>query len=87
MTSQTRPRNIIVAAIVALYRAGGMASGAVIEFEVAEAALSHRVGNAVSRSYNRTDLLDRRRPLMAAWADYVCGDADSNVVPMKRGVA
>jgi hypothetical protein len=60
-----------------------VASGTVIEFEVAWAALSHRVGNAVSRSYNRTDLLDRRRRLMAAWADYLCGDADSNVVPFR----
>jgi len=48
-----------------------------------EAALSHRVGNAESRSYNRADLLDRRRPLMAAWANYVTGDADSNVVPLR----
>jgi len=53
------------------------------EFEVAEAALSHRVGNAASRSYNRTDLLDRRRSLMAAWADCVCGNITDNVVPMK----
>ena len=57
------------------------------EFEVAEAALSHRVGNAASRSYNRTDLLDRRRSLMAAWADCVCGNITDNVVPMEgRGV-
>ena len=27
-----------------------------VEFEVAEAALSHRVGSAVSRAYNRTTL-------------------------------
>ena len=54
---------------------------------ISQAALSHRVGKAVWRSYNRTDLFDRQRPLMTAWAHYVCGDADSNVGQLKRGVA
>jgi integrase len=57
------------------------------EFEVAEAALSHRVGSAVSRAYNRTSMLDRRRPLMSAWSDFVTGKTGGNVVPIKRGVA
>ena len=39
-----------------------------VEFEVAEAALSHRIGSAVSRAYNRTGMLARRRPMMSAWA-------------------
>jgi integrase len=51
------------------------------EFEVAEAALSHRVGNAVSRAYNRTSLLERRRPIMQAWSDFVTGK--TNVVPIR----
>ena len=54
-----------------------------VEFEVAESALSHLVGNAVSRSYNRTDLLERRRPIMSAWANYVEGKDDANVVPIR----
>jgi integrase len=54
-----------------------------VEFEVAESALSHLVGNAVSRTYNRTDLLERRRPVMARWADYVEGKDDTKVVPLK----
>jgi integrase len=57
-----------------------------VEFEVAESALSHLVGNAVSRSYNRTDLLERRRPVMSAWAAYVEGKADAKVVPLKGRV-
>ena len=38
--------------------------------EVAEAALAHVVGG-VEGAYARTDLLDRRRPVMDDWADYV----------------
>jgi hypothetical protein len=55
-----------------------------VEFEVAESCLSHLVGNAVSRSYNRTDLLERRRPVMASWADYVEGK--DNVIALKGRV-
>ena len=39
--------------------------------EVAEACLSHRVGNAAEQAYARSDLLERRRELMEAWAQYV----------------
>lgn len=42
--------------------------------EVAELSLAHTVGNAVERAYRRSDLLDKRRALMAAWADYLCPD-------------
>ena len=41
--------------------------------EAAEHALSHVVGSAVERSYARSDLLDRRRDLMDAWAAVVAG--------------
>jgi integrase len=51
-----------------------------VEFEIAESCLSHRVGNAVSRAYNRSNLLERRRPVMASWANYVEGEADAKVV-------
>ncbi len=54
------------------------------KFEVAEQCPSHRVGSEVSRAYNRTSMLERRRPLMQAWADYVGGKTVSNVVPLKR---
>lgn len=43
----------------------------VCSFEVAETILAHSIGNTVERSYARSDLLDRRRPVMAAWADFV----------------
>ena len=41
--------------------------------DVTETALSHSVGSAVARAYQRSDLFDRRRALMAAWAAY-CTD-------------
>jgi integrase len=36
-----------------------------------ELSLAHAIGNAVERAYLRTDLLEQRRELMAAWANYV----------------
>jgi integrase len=38
--------------------------------EVAEAALAHRVGDAVEQAYRRGDALAKRRRLMEAWADF-----------------
>ena len=43
------------------------------DHETIEACLAHVTGNAVSRSYNRGNRLDKRRDLMAQWADYVTG--------------
>ena len=39
--------------------------------EVAEAALAHAVGDAVEQAYARSDMLDRRRHMMDAWAEYL----------------
>lgn len=43
------------------------------EREAAEKALAHEVGNKVSAAYRRSDLFDRRTPLMQAWAAHCCG--------------
>lgn len=42
-------------------------------WEIAETILDHRIGNTVERSYARSDILDRRRPVMEAWAAHVIG--------------
>jgi hypothetical protein len=42
-----------------------------IPFDVAENCLSHKVGNAVVTTYNRTTLLEKRREAMQKWCDYV----------------
>lgn len=39
--------------------------------DLCEVALSHSVGTATTRAYNRGNLLERRRPLMERWAKYV----------------
>jgi len=43
--------------------------------ELAEEALAHLVGNAVERAYRRGDALNRRRPMMEEWAEYVAPEA------------
>jgi integrase len=40
--------------------------------EAVEKCLGHAVGNETRQAYDRDDLLDRRRPIMEAWAIY-CG--------------
>lgn len=42
-----------------------------VQGEVAEAALAHVVTGKVEAAYKRTKFLDKRRPLMAAWADFL----------------
>lgn len=39
--------------------------------DLAERALAHTMQNKVEAAYHRTDLLEQRRPLMQAWADFV----------------
>jgi integrase len=41
--------------------------------ELAEAALAHKNADRVEAAYARSDLLERRRELMGAWADYCTG--------------
>lgn len=38
---------------------------------LAEKSLMHATGNAVQQAYQRSDLLEQRRPLMQAWADTI----------------
>ena len=42
---------------------------------VMELSLAHRVGSAVEQAYARSDLLAKRRTLMARWAAYLTGQA------------
>lgn len=52
--------------------------------EVREAALAHVNQNKVEASYSRTDYLEKRRPMMEAWAQYCVGAAGGNVVRIAR---
>ena len=53
---------------------------------VAEAALAHAVGNEVTRSYQRGDLLEKRRVLMRAWGEY-CERAPASVASIETARA
>ena len=68
-----------------------------VTFEIAEYCLAHAVGDPSSQAYNRTTLLELRRPVMAAWGAYVTRDPDwkrylkdeanSADVPLKQDAA
>jgi integrase len=49
--------------------------------EIAEAALSHRVGDTVEAAYRRGTALEKRRQVMTAWARY-CGREAAGVTDM-----
>ena len=45
-------------------------------YDMGEIALAHKVGSEVERAYQRSDMLERRRDMMAAWAGFLRGEAD-----------
>jgi integrase len=56
--------------------------------DVVEAALAHAIENKTEAAYRRSDALEKRRKLMAAWAAY-CDSGPkektrSNVMPLRR---
>jgi integrase len=55
--------------------------------DVVEAALAHAIENKTEAAYRRSDALEKRRKLMAAWAAY-CNSApkerQGNVTPLRR---
>lgn len=44
-----------------------------VQNEVSEAALAHLVKDKTEAAYRRTKFLEKRRPLMAAWSDFLTG--------------
>jgi integrase len=46
--------------------------------DMAEIALAHFIGSEVERAYQRSDMLDRRRDMMAAWAAFLRGEVAKN---------
>jgi integrase len=51
--------------------------------EVAEMALAHTIANKVEAAYRRGDLLERRKRLMEAWADYCESKPSNNIISLK----
>lgn len=51
--------------------------------DMAEIALAHFIGSEVERAYQRSDMLERRRAMMADWAGFLRGEVlDGNVERM-----
>jgi integrase len=55
---------------------------------VLEMALAHKIENKAEAAYRRGDLFDKRKKLMAAWADYCCSPPakqkrSADVVPIR----
>lgn len=52
--------------------------------EIAEAALSHTVGDEAEQAYRRGDALEKRRRLMEAWSQFISTPrTDAKIVPLK----
>jgi integrase len=53
--------------------------------EMAEISLAHRISNAVEAAYRRGDMVEKRRGLMDAWANFLINQDNScgNVVRMR----
>ena len=49
--------------------------------DVAEKCLAHSVGDEVSRSYLRTEIMQERSQLLNLWADY-CGGGDGKIIKL-----
>ena len=48
--------------------------------EVGEMNLAHRIGSAVEQAYNRTALLERRKPTLQMWSDFLDGETAAEKV-------
>lgn len=56
--------------------------------EIAEAALSHTIGDEAEQAYRRGDALEKRRKLMEAWSRFVSAPkADAKVTPFRPAKA
>jgi integrase len=53
--------------------------------DMSEIALAHNVGTEVERAYRRSDMLERRRAMMAAWARFLRGESGAKVVKLGAG--
>ena len=54
--------------------------------EMAELQLAHRIGSEAERAYQRADMVERRRAMLAAWGALLGGEAAGGVVMPMRGI-
>lgn len=55
-----------------------------VEYATAERCLAHAIGSDAALSYDRSDRLVLRAPIMQSWADFVCGETGDNVIELRR---
>lgn len=55
--------------------------------DLAEAALAHVVSDKTVAAYQRGTMLEKRRDLMAAWANYCGSESSGNVVSLHKRAA
>ena len=55
-----------------------------VPFEVAESALAH-TSSSVVEAYQRSAMLERRRPVMQAWANYLSEEPSAKVESLEEG--
>ena len=55
--------------------------------EVAEMALAHAIGSKVEAAYQRSKLIEKRRPMMQTWADFATTPPGPAVVVPFRSAA
>ena len=53
-----------------------------IQREVIEMALAHKIGNEVEASYLRTSAIEKRRELMEHWSRYCDGQSAGKIVKL-----
>ena len=52
--------------------------------DMAEIALAHNVGSKVRQAYDRSDMLEKRRGMMAAWGRFLRDEQSEKVVGLRR---
>ena len=50
--------------------------------DMAEIALAHKIGSKVQQAYDRSDRVEKRRAMMAAWGDFLAGKEPEKVVKL-----
>ncbi|MBU0641856.1 MAG: integrase arm-type DNA-binding domain-containing protein [Alphaproteobacteria bacterium] len=53
--------------------------------DMAEVALAHRISSAVEASYRRGDMVEKRRAMMAAWAEHLTGKSRDGAKVVRIG--
>jgi integrase len=56
-----------------------------VEFAVAEAMLGHAPGNAVVNAYQRSSMVELRRPVLERWCRFVSGESKVVAIGSRKG--